>query len=275
MLKAGGNPCSRQQPDVKSSGRKVTGASPRQKPRSEKVLAAQPQNQPPITAADFALVEGTWKNQMDDSPVPILDSPCPDIAGVLLLDAAHASEAEQNRLAAAAGNSLCLVIPEHECPTPCTCSSRTSVPVIQRPTGKQHLTAMNHNVAVDIVPYSCHDVQVEDLGATCCSFVIYRDEWGPDETWKSVADHPVRLLADAFKQRGVEQPFAHLSCGAQASKPPTSLPRPCKQAPSPCPVDGLTKVLQVSGFNRVYVTPRTWDLRPAAQWSIVDKVQAT
>ena len=45
-----------------------------------------------VKASELALIEGTWRNAMDEQPVPTLDQPGPDMHGVILLDGAGASE---------------------------------------------------------------------------------------------------------------------------------------------------------------------------------------
>ncbi|CAE7226264.1 unnamed protein product [Symbiodinium sp. CCMP2592] len=225
-----------------------------------------------VLASDFELLPSTWCG-IDDQPVPVLTKVCHGCSGVLLVDASVANPQDNALLQNMCSEALCLVVPGHKCPDPDTCSGTCNAPVQHRGTGKKHLlAACYHNVGeTDIRPFSEHSVQV-DLGDTvCCSFAMYQDETPSDDVWQDISKAPVRAVADRFKSQGIAQPLSQpwgrsFRCNGRPCQPHL-----CDSLMFHAKVPGhiLSKVLQCSGFNRVYVLPRTWDRQLLAGWSVI------
>ena len=220
-----------------------------------------------IQVADFALLEGTWRNEMDEQPVPILDAIGPEMAGVLLLDAKDATASDLNRLSAAASDAFCIIVPGHSCPDPPTCSGPVSVPVLHRHSACQHLiAACHHNLGcVNIVPYSCQNAEVTASATICCSFVMFRDECSSPEMWTRLAQHPVRAIADAFRASGPEQPFANpwdlsFRSGGKPSAPELA---DTFMVQAKVSQDNLRPALKRG------TTGHTWEHQPLPGWAVV------
>ena len=232
----------------------------------------QAQQTAKVKSSELALIEGTWRNAMDEQPVPTLDQPGPDMHGVMLLDACDATPQELARLSAVASDALCVVIPGHECPAPDTCSGRLSVPVIHRLTASQHLVAAcHHNLGcVDIVPYSCHDAEVSATAMVCCSFVMYRDEASSPEAWTRLSQRPVRAVAEALRGSGLEQPFTSPwgRSFRAAGKPTAPEIADTFMVQAKVSQTILRQALKVSGWNGVNMVPRAWEHQPLPGWDI-------
>ena len=166
--------------------------------------------QAPLCTSDFYGVEGSWCG-LDEQPVQIHQCLGPDLSGVLMLDATEATPLDLSRLSAMSADALCVVIPGHQCPDPTTCSRKVSVPVRHKLTNHSHLiAACHHNLgATEIKPFFNHSAEVDVSGTLCCTFQMFRDEAPSADAWSQATSYPVRVVADAFKARGIEAPFHH------------------------------------------------------------------
>ena len=230
------------------------------------------ERQAPVDVNDFQLVPDTWCG-MDHQPVPVLDSVSADCTGAVLLDATQANAQDLDLLRNIGSEALCIVVPGHRCPDPDTCSGRTSVPVCHRLTGRKHLiAACYHNVGeTDIAPHFQHGGQVSAEETVCCSFTMFQDDFPAEARWSDFAAAPVRSVVEAFRARGLEQvlhnPWGRVyrACGRP------SQPHLCDQFTffAKVPSGQLRALLQQSGFNKVYVVPRTWDRQLLQGWAVV------
>ena len=225
-----------------------------------------------VAAADFELLPDTWCG-IDNQPVPVLQRISHGASGVMLVDASVANAQDNALLQNMCSEVLCLVVPGHRCPGPDTCSGACNVPVKHRGTGKKHLlAACFHSVGeTDIRPYSEHSVQVALAGTVCCSFAMYQDEAPSDATWQEVVKAPVRAVSERFRSQGISQPLSQpwghsFRCNGRPCQPHL-----CDSLMFHAKVPGpaLSKVLQCSGFNFVYVVPRTWDRQLLPDWSVI------
>ncbi|CAE7631381.1 unnamed protein product [Symbiodinium sp. CCMP2456] len=226
----------------------------------------------PVRAADFSLVPDVWCG-IDDQPVAVLDELAADSTGAVLMDAAEANPQDLGLLRNMGSEALCIVVPGHCCPDPDSCSGRTSVPVCNRQTGQRHLlAACYHNVGeTDIVPRFQHGTKVDAEETVCCSFSMYQDDFQSDTQWHDFAAAPVRSVIEAFRARGVEDALHHPWARAFRQGGKVSQAHHCDQFVfyAKVPQRQLKPLLQQSGFNRVYVVPRSWDRQLLAGWAVV------
>ena len=225
-----------------------------------------------ILAADFRLQEETWCG-IDEQVVPVLDAIRPDCSGVVLLDRSEANPQDLALLTNMGSEALCIVIPGHCCPDVDTCAGRVSVPVVHRRTGQRHLiAACFHNVgATDIQPHFACSTSVTVDGTICCSFAMFQDEAPSDKHWQEAVQAPVRTVVELFRKSGVNQALAnpwgrHFRLKGRPSQPHAA---DTFQFFAKVPSAGLRPVLQQSGFNGVYVVPRSWDRQLLAGWAVV------
>ena len=195
------------------------------------------------------------------------------MAGVILLDAAAATPLDLARLASMSADALCVVVPGHACPDPSTCSGKVNAPVKHRVTQQSHLlAACFHNVgATEVKPFFSHSAEIDVSSTVCCFFQMFWDEAPSPEAWAHATLHPVRCVADAFRAKGIDSPF-HQPWGRafRASGRP-STPQASESLTFQAKVERaiLPRVMQASGFNCAYLTPRTWEHRPLPGWGIV------
>ena len=220
-----------------------------------------------------ARIQRSFRQRQAHQTAKVKSSELALIEGVILLDACDATPQELARLSAVASDALCVVIPGHECPAPDTCSGRLSVPVMHRLTARQHLVAAcHHNLGcIDIVPYSCHDAEVSAAAMVCCSFVMYRDEAPSPEAWTRLSQRPVRAVAEAFSGSGLDQPFTSPwgRSFRAAGKPTAPEVADTFMVQAKVSQTILSQALTLSGFNGVYVVPRTWEHQPPPGWDII------
>ena len=225
----------------------------------------------PVHASDFQLEEGSWIG-IDHQPVPVLDTASHDCTGVLLLDAAEATAVDLDLLRNIESEALCVVIPGHQCPDPDSCDGRVSTAVTHRASGQHHLlAACYHNLGeTSITPHVAHGSQVTVQGTTCCTFTMYRDDHS-ESAWRDIAKAPVRAANEAFIAKGVRQAINSPWARSFKADGRPSQPDLCDQCSflAKVPDSQLKSVLQQSGFNQVFVVPRTWDRQLLPGWSVV------
>ena len=228
--------------------------------------------QPPVRASDFRLEPGTWCG-VDDQAVAVLDEITADCAGAVLVDASASNAQDLALLRNMGSEALCVIIPGHKCPDPDTCSGRTSVPVCHRRTGRQHLiAACYHNVGeTDIAPHFQHGTRVDAEDTVCCSFTMYQEDFASDSQWRETSSAPVRSVVEAFRVKGVDNALRHPWARTYRSAGKPSQPHLCDQFVfyAKVPQGQLRAVLQSSGFNRVYVVPRSWDRQLLQGWAVI------
>eukprot|EP00439_Symbiodinium_sp_Y106_P054822 s1792_g7.t1 len=226
----------------------------------------------PVSARDFCLLEGTWCG-IDDQSVPVLDSIGAEANGVILMEPSQANPQDLALLCNMGADALCVVVPGHCCPDPETCSGKASVPVTHRATGCKHLIAVcYHNVGeTAITPFVEHGSQVELAGTVCCVLSMYRDECPSEIIWQEAVQAPVRTVAQAFKTKGLANPFSHPWGRTFRANGRPSQPAHCDAFLFQAKVDesSLRPLLRLSGFNKVYVVPKGWNRSVLEGWSVV------
>ena len=228
---------------------------------------------PIVKAADFRLEPGSWVG-IDYQPVPILDSASHACTGAFLLDAAEATGVDLDLLRNIESEALCVVVPGHACPDPDSCNGRVSCPVTHRESGHRHLiAACFHNLGeTSIQPHVAHGSDVTVQGHTCCTFTLHQDDF-PEATWRGITKAPVRAVTEAFQARSVlnaiHGPWGRSFKAAGRLRP--SQPQLCDQCSflAKVPDQLLKSLLQQSGFNNVFVVPRSWDRQLLPGWAVV------
>ena len=229
------------------------------------------QEQSAVAASDFRITEGIWRG-MDEEPVGILDQVEAHTSGVVMLDPCDASPEAMARYKSLDAEVLCIIVPGHACPDPPTCSGTVSVPVKHRATGASHLlAACYHNVGqTDAEPFFGDEAKVEVAGMICCSFTMYR-EYTTQEEWVQACRAPVRTVIDAFRSSGVVNAIQH-PWGRSfrlGTRPAVAEKSDSFQFHGKVPEASLQPLLQVSGYNRVFMVPKTWTRTPLSGWQIV------
>ena len=214
---------------------------------------------------------GIWSG-MDEEPVGIVECIDAHSSGAVLLDAGEASPEAIARLRALDAEVLCIIVPGHACPDPSSCSGTVSVPVKHRDTGASHLlAACYHNVGqTDAEPYFGEEAKVEVAGMICCSFTMYKEYSAQDE-WAQACRAPVRSVIEAFRSAGVVNAIQH-PWGRSfrlGTRPAASERADSFQFHGKVPESSLQPLLQVSGYKRVFMVPKTWTRAPLPGWQIV------
>ncbi|CAE7228904.1 unnamed protein product [Symbiodinium sp. CCMP2592] len=226
---------------------------------------------PEVRACDFTLEEGSWVG-IDGAPAAILQTASHNSEGVLLLDAREATSVDLDLLRNIESDALCVVIPGHDCPDPESCCGTISVPARHRASGQTHLlAACYHNVgSTNLEPHVQHGTDITVTGTTCCTFSMHSSDFAQEE-WQEVVRAPVRTAAEAFRKAGVHQAFndpwsRQYRCDGRPSQPHLS---------DTCSFNAkvttalLRPLLQQSGFNSVFLIPKTWDRQLLPGWSVV------
>ena len=240
--------------------------------RLQRAVRRRKLNQPStVRARDFQLEEGSWVG-IDGAPVRVLTTATHASEGVLLLDASEATPVDLDLLRNIESDALCIVVPGHECPDPQSCGGAVSTPARHRTSGQVHLlAACYHNVgSTDIEPFVQHGTDITVTGTTCCAFFLHKADF-PSGEWQEVVRAPVRAAADAFRQRGVPQAFKDPWSRQYRCEGRPSQPHLCDQCSFNAKVTTalLRPLLQQSGFNNVFIVPKTWDRQLLPGWAVV------
>ena len=112
------------------------------------------------------------------------------------------------------------------------------------------------------------DIELQE--AYCCQFVMYRDEWEPDQ-WLQITQAPVRFAADTFRQSGQIKSFVSPWARAFLCKGRPAAPLTAEIACFHARVekDDLEAVLRSSGHNMIYAIPKQWNKQPHADYAVV------
>ncbi|CAE7237381.1 unnamed protein product [Symbiodinium sp. CCMP2592] len=225
-----------------------------------------------IQASEFLLEEGTWCG-MDESPVPILTQLQAGCTGAILIDPSEANGHDLDLLRNMGSEALCVVVPGHCCPDEATCAGKVSVPVRHVATGHCHLlAACYHNVGeTEVHPRIPHGTQVAVDGTVCCSFAMHSDDCPQGLQWSDAVQAPVRTVVQQFRAKGLQQALSHPRGRGYRAKGRPSMPSHADtfQFFAKVVQADLKAVLQHSGYNHVFVVPRTWDRKVLPGWSVV------
>ena len=233
-------------------------SNPRTEARLQKAVAARKLNkQHDIKVEDVEIRSGFFKNA-DSSPATVLAALKPGACGVFLTSVDQAVEVLET-LSGVRPDELCVVVLGHCCPQHSTCSGPIVFPAVSRQSGHSMLLAgCYHNVGgTPIQPGLESDGVLPMPKVALCAFEAHAAEF-EDEVWSRLCGAPVRAALDLFADGGVPHAFTmpwgrrHL-CRGRAC-PPAQADWVGFQAK----VDdaSLCAVLEVSGHNGIYCTPR-------------------
>ena len=230
-------------------------------------------NLPTPGAKDFYIAPDIWCG-VDGNPVPIIRSISQGASGVILMDAAQARKEDLALLREMKADSLCVLVLGHECPEPDRCAGKVSVSATHATSQEPHLlAACMHNVGTtEVRPKYKQQATVTVEGMTCCSFSMYRDDLADGQDWQTIAKQPVREAQQAFTAPGQDRILVHPWGRSFRADGKASLPQASDsiQFHAKVPDAQLPAVLRKSGFNHVYVLPKSWeDSRPLPEWAIV------
>ncbi|CAE7407308.1 unnamed protein product [Symbiodinium sp. CCMP2592] len=206
-----------------------------------------------IQASEFLLEEGTWCG-MDESPVPILTQLQAGCTGAILIDPSEANGHDLDLLRNMGSDAIVWSYP--------AIAVRMKPRVLARsvcPSGTwpQDIAISLQHVAVD--------------GAVCCSFAMHSDDCPQGLQWNDAVQAPVRTVVQQFRAKGLQQALSHPWGRGYRAKGRPSLPSHADtfQFFAKVVQADLKAVLQHSGFNHVFVVPRTWDRKVLPGWSVV------
>ena len=228
---------------------------------------SRPSAGPAVTASDVRLQEGFFKNA-DGSPAAILSALFPGCTGVCLQDPA---EALQSIEAFHSFDELAVVVLGHRCPHAASCCGRLTVPALHSVSEPILVTACLHQLGDKKVQARCeHAADVTAEASICAAFTVFKDDWTAPE-WQSIVMNPVRRTLEIFRENGLQSPFSTPWGRSFRTGSGPSTPGQCSNIQFHARVakDGLAALLQRSGFNRVYVTPKAWNHELLPGWSII------
>ncbi len=108
-----------------------------------------------------------------------------------------------------------------------------------------------------------HDVQI-------CSFTMWEQDFTPEE-WQEATKSPVRFSKKLLAKDGLDEflrsPFGRAF--RKDSKPCGPAEATSIQFHSEIKLSDLRKLLRRSGFNRLFITPKTVNGKPSDQWRVI------
>eukprot|EP00438_Fugacium_kawagutii_P030900 Skav215853 [mRNA] locus=scaffold1630:245530:248820:- [translate_table: standard] len=113
------------------------------------------------------------------------------------------------------------------------------------------------------------DDQIPVQKTTICSFTVWADEFSPPQ-WQEIASAPVRSVRQILKREGNDSMGIPWGRTYKDGKSSTS-PQEAKsiQFHAELPTDDLTEILKTSGYNKVYITPKSSTGKPAPEWRVI------
>ena len=231
-----------------------------------KARARAQENRQQVAAASFRLQDDYFFNA-DGSPAPILSQLSPGCSGVVLLDPEEAA----HHMAMRAMDELGVLVLGHTCPHPPSCTGTITVPAVNALSEPVLLKTCLHQLGERKLVTRCkHSADVSTEEAYCCAFTVFQDDWTESE-WAALTANPVRKVLDVWRQVGIEAPFSSPWGRSFRAASDTSSGRACATLQFHARVCHSQRdaVLQKSGFNRVFVTPKTWTSELLSGYSIV------
>ena len=248
---------------VPPTGRRLQQAQQRVMAKAK--ARAQVQKQA-VKASSFRLQENYFFNA-DGTQANLLSQLQPGCSGIILMDAEEAAP----NLGIRTMDELGILVLGHVCPQPETCAGQFTVPAVNSLSEPVLLKACMHQLGDRKITMRCkHAAEVNTEDAICCAFSVYQDEWTEAE-WGLLKVNPVRTVLDIWRKGGIETPFtspwgrsfkehadpsSRNSCATLQFHARVSLPL-------------LSSLLPKSGYNKVYVTPKTWLGEILSGWAIV------
>ena len=101
------------------------------------------------------------------------------------------------------------------------------------------------------------DIATEE--AICCAFTLFQDDW-TDSEWKGITMNPARKTFEMWKQVGIEVPFTAPWGRSHRPQAESGMGKQCATLQFHARVrkPQLGDLLRKSGYNKVYVTPKSW-----------------
>ena len=237
---------------VPPTGARMQQAQQRVKAKAKSRAQAQQLN---VKALAFRLQEGYFFNA-DNSPACLLQQLLPGSSGVILLDPEDAVPHLQMRVM----DELAVLILGHACPHAETCSGPVTVPAVNSLTEPVLLRACMHQLGDRKIGFKCkHSAEVQTEEAICCAFAAFQDDWTEVE-WSTLKSNPVRTTLEVWRKGGVDMPFTSPWGRSYREHHDSSSSTSCAQLQFHARVSKahLSSMLQKSGFNHIYVTPKSW-----------------
>ena len=225
-----------------------------QRVRAKAKARAQAQQQH-VRADSFRIQEEFFFNA-DGSVATLLPQISPGCSGVVLMDAEEAAP----HLSLKTMDELGILILGHTCPHAPSCSGQMTVPAFNSVAEPVLLKACLRQLGERKLTCRCRNsAEVTTESAICCAFTAFQDDWTESE-WKALTANPVRKVAETWKQVGILSPFTSPwgRSFRSASESPSGAPGDTMQFHARVCENQLAGLLQKSGFNRIYVTPKSW-----------------
>ena len=224
------------------------------------------------SASAFRLDPSVWLG-MDEMPVQLLERIELHATGLFFTDPHESSRDDLALWEGINSDALCVVFLGHSCPDPDTCAGHITAPATCVSTGARHLLACCfHQVGTTpIRPTFAADAQVDVTSTVVCSFEMQSDDLPEGASWTDLAQGPVRAVHSAFASTGVSKAITSPWGRSYRAKGRASTPLLCDSFlfRAKVPAALLPGLLQKSGYNHVYVVPRTVENRPLPGWRII------
>eukprot|EP00438_Fugacium_kawagutii_P032589 Skav236455 [mRNA] locus=scaffold1758:318211:322248:+ [translate_table: standard] len=128
-------------------------------------------------------------------------------------------------------------------------------------------------VAICLAPDA--NAQIQTKATTVCAFTVWSSDFS-QEQWADIVQSPVRHVKQILKQDVIDDETVDQYMGIpwgrtfKAGKS-TCQPSEAQSVQFHCelPNAQLDPILRLSGWNRIYITPKTPEGKPATQWRIV------
>ena len=238
-------------------------AQQRVKAKAKARSSASQQN---IKAGAFRLQEHFFRNA-DGSPAKVLHQVSPGCSGVVLLDPEEATP----HLGLRTMDELGVFVLGHSCPKPDACKGVCAVPATNTLGEPVLLKACLHQLGDRLITFQCkHAADVATETAHCCAFTAYQDEW-TDAEWGAMTANPVRKTLEIWRQVGVDNPFTSPWGRSLRDQVDSSSGPGCATLQFHARVcrSQLDHLLQKSGHNRIFVTPKNWTGELLSGFSVI------
>ena len=235
-----------------------------------KVQAAfRKRQQAKVSAKDFQLQPHCFYNE-DGTEATILTQLYPGCSGILLSDASEALQHIQ-AFQSHTLDELGIAVVGHCCPHADSCCGRQTLPALNSGGEPVLISVCLHQLGQKKLEFRCkHAATISVASATCVAFTVFGDEWD-EHAWSLIRANPVRQVVKVLQASGLSQPLRapwgrSFRLGQQ---PSTAAEADSVQFHAQVATADLPLLLRRSGYNRVYLTPKTWEHALHPNWSIV------
>ena len=210
-------------------------------------------------AKDFLLQAEFFRTEADE-PAVVLKELFPGCTGVHLADAASALSLIRS-FHGSGPDELAVVVLGGPCPEPSSCDGQCSCPALNADAEPVLLSCCVHQLGERKMARKCrHEVNVAVPDSICLAVTAFRDEWKSPDEWLGICQHPVRALGEVLSAPGnprpLESPWGRSFRNGNLPASPTDCTS--VQFHAKVPRASLEALLRRSGFNRVYLTPKSW-----------------